>query len=237
MSFAQMTLAGAGSAVSDSSAMNARMTTPASWQPDPEDPHNSVRYWDGTQWTNHTQPRVPDPDATTVLPVTTPGNGGSRRKKWPWVAGAAVVGVVAIGALNNGQAQPAPASVVQTTTAAAATTTTTTTKTTTTTSTAAVSSSSVPVAPLVPASIPATTTTPAYVPPPVTTPVYVPPPVVTTPAYVPPPAPAYTPPAASGPEIVHPGSFCSGGTGVSKTGKPMVCAPAKDGKNRWQSAN
>jgi hypothetical protein len=36
---------------------------------------------------------------------------------------------------------------------------------------------------------------------------------------------------------VHPGSFCSGGTGVTKKGTPMVCAPAKDGEMRWQSAN
>lgn len=37
------------------------------------------------------------------------------------------------------------------------------------------------------------------------------------------------------PSYVHPGSFCSGGTGVSKTGKAMVCAPASDGRLRWQS--
>ncbi len=45
-----------------------------------------------------------------------------------------------------------------------------------------------------------------------------------------PPQPA---PAA---DYVHPGSFCSGGgsTGVSKTGKAMVCAPASDGRLRWQ---
>lgn len=35
---------------------------------------------------------------------------------------------------------------------------------------------------------------------------------------------------------VHPGSFCDGGTGVSKKGVPMVCAPGSDGRNRWQSA-
>lgn len=49
------------------------------------------------------------------------------------------------------------------------------------------------------------------------------------------PQPAYEPPAPAG-GTVHPGAYCSGGTGVSKTGKPMVCAPAKDGRNRWQSA-
>ena len=205
------------------------MTTPASWQPDPEDPQHSVRYWDGEQWTGHTRPRVPDPDATTVLPAAAPAGDARNRKKWPWIAGAAVVGFVAIGALNNEEAKPAPASVVQTTTRAATTTTTatTTTKATTTTSTAAVTSSSVPVAPLAPATTPVATTTPAYVPPP----------VVTTPAYVPPPAPAYTPPTASGPAVVNPGSYCSGGTGVTKKGTPMVCAPAKDGEMRWKSAN
>jgi hypothetical protein len=36
---------------------------------------------------------------------------------------------------------------------------------------------------------------------------------------------------------VHPGSFCDPpGTGVSKKGKPMVCAPGSDGRNRWQGA-
>jgi hypothetical protein len=36
---------------------------------------------------------------------------------------------------------------------------------------------------------------------------------------------------------VHPGAFCDPpGSGVSKTGKPMVCGPASDGRNRWKSA-
>lgn len=35
--------------------------------------------------------------------------------------------------------------------------------------------------------------------------------------------------------FVHPGSFCSGGTGVSKKGKPMVCRVASDGRMRWKS--
>ncbi|WP_377010735.1 hypothetical protein [Arthrobacter sp. GCM10027362] len=41
--------------------------------------------------------------------------------------------------------------------------------------------------------------------------------------------------AQQAPVYVHPGAFCSGGVGVSKTGKPMVCAPGSDGRNRWQS--
>lgn len=48
------------------------------------------------------------------------------------------------------------------------------------------------------------------------------------------PAPAPVDPPSVG--TVHPGSFCTGGTGVSATGKPMVCAPASDGRLRWQSA-
>lgn len=55
------------------------------------------------------------------------------------------------------------------------------------------------------------------------------------PAPAPAPKPAYEPPATGG-GFVHPGAFCSGGTGVSKTGKAMVCAPGADGKNRWRSA-
>ena len=43
------------------------------------------------------------------------------------------------------------------------------------------------------------------------------------------------PPAAPAPAYVHPGAFCTGGTGVSMTGKPMVCAPGSDGRLRWQS--
>ncbi|QDG66056.1 hypothetical protein NIBR502772_07350 [Pseudarthrobacter sp. NIBRBAC000502772] len=49
--------------------------------------------------------------------------------------------------------------------------------------------------------------------------------------------PAQQAPAApAAPGYVTPGAFCSGGTGVSKTGKPMVCAPAKDGRMRWLGA-
>jgi hypothetical protein len=53
-----------------------------------------------------------------------------------------------------------------------------------------------------------------------------------------PAAPAAPAPAAPAPApgYVHPGAFCSGGTGISKTGKAMVCAPAKDGRLRWQGA-
>lgn len=35
---------------------------------------------------------------------------------------------------------------------------------------------------------------------------------------------------------VHPGAYCSDGSGVSKRGVPMTCAPASDGRMRWQSA-
>lgn len=35
---------------------------------------------------------------------------------------------------------------------------------------------------------------------------------------------------------VHPGAYCNGGSGVSKRGVPMTCAPASDGRMRWQRA-
>lgn len=47
------------------------------------------------------------------------------------------------------------------------------------------------------------------------------------------PAPAAPAPATG---YVTAGAFCSGGVGVSKTGKAMVCAPAADGRMRWRSA-
>jgi hypothetical protein len=51
------------------------------------------------------------------------------------------------------------------------------------------------------------------------------------------PAPAPAAPAVpAAPGYVTPGAFCNGTTGVSKTGKPMVCAPASDGRMRWQGA-
>lgn len=55
------------------------------------------------------------------------------------------------------------------------------------------------------------------------------------------PAPAEEPDYTGGGDAgtgnyVHPGSFCDGGTGVSKNGVPMVCAPGPDGRNRRQSA-
>lgn len=58
-------------------------------------------------------------------------------------------------------------------------------------------------------------------------------PATISPAPAPVPVPAYAPETAG---TVHPGAFCDGGTGVSKTGKPMICAPATDGRNRWQAA-
>lgn len=49
---------------------------------------------------------------------------------------------------------------------------------------------------------------------------------------------AEAPPASDdNSSTVRPGTFCDPpGTGVSAKGKAMVCAPAADGRNRWQSA-
>lgn len=62
-----------------------------------------------------------------------------------------------------------------------------------------------------------------------------PPPVAPAPP-APPPAPAPAPPSVN---VVHPGSYCSsaGATGVTKTGKPMVCkTTSTDSRLRWRAA-
>lgn len=53
------------------------------------------------------------------------------------------------------------------------------------------------------------------------------------------PAPRPAPPTSAPDEgTVHPGSFCSpqGATGHTTAGTPMVCEPASDGRDRWQSS-
>lgn len=47
------------------------MNQPAGWYPQPNDPTN-VRWWDGTQWTEHTQPALPRVPAgeMPVVPIT-----------------------------------------------------------------------------------------------------------------------------------------------------------------------
>jgi Domain of unknown function (DUF4041)/Protein of unknown function (DUF2510)/Meiotically up-regulated gene 113 len=46
------------------------MTTPAGWYPDPQSP-NSLRYWDGSQWTNHSAPGTPPLAPKAVQSLTT----------------------------------------------------------------------------------------------------------------------------------------------------------------------
>jgi len=58
-------------------------------------------------------------------------------------------------------------------------------------------------------------------------------------------APAPAGPSATAPEqaltpsgnVVQPGAFCDGGTGITTKGTPMVCAPGSDGSNRWRAAD
>jgi beta-lactam-binding protein with PASTA domain len=58
-----------------------------------------------------------------------------------------------------------------------------------------------------------------------------------TPEPAPQPAPETNDNDSGGVGTVNPGSFCDPpGTGVSPRGKPMVCALAADGRNRWKSA-
>lgn len=54
------------------------------------------------------------------------------------------------------------------------------------------------------------------------------------------PKPSQPQPSPSAPNegVVHPGAFCSpqGATGHTSAGTPMVCEPASDGRDRWQSS-
>jgi hypothetical protein len=50
--------------------------TSKGWYPDPND-HQQIRWWDGSQWTEHTQPRPktkPKENEATVNPVQTRGS-------------------------------------------------------------------------------------------------------------------------------------------------------------------
>ncbi|MBJ7336699.1 DUF2510 domain-containing protein [Mycolicibacterium sp.] len=60
------------------------MTTPADWYPDPEDPA-SLRYWDGTGWTEHRAPAVaPEPPVTEAPAAPAdPTDGGAHRVAEP----------------------------------------------------------------------------------------------------------------------------------------------------------
>ena len=182
------------------------MNPPAGWNPDPFDP-TIDRYWDGQQWTAQTRPKGVDAPTqafgTPTQVFGAPGSAvpdtsaeeGKTRRKWPWIAGAAVVGLVAIAAATGAGKSEESTTPAATSSATAAATTTkstvpSTTKTTTssappTTTTATTlptTTTTVAIVPLVP-QVPETTTTP-YVPP---APAYTPP-KTTEPAYVPPPA-------------------------------------------------
>lgn len=222
------------------------MNPPAGWHPDPYDP-SIDRYWDGQQWTNQTRPRGSG-DPTQVFGAVgqggnPPAAGGSKRRKWPWALGAGLVGLVALGAaVGDEEPKTETSSVVSTTSSSVAPTTTTAKPATTTpratTPAPTTTSDSPAVVPLVPqVGTTVVETTTEYTPPPA--PAHTPP---ATTEYTSPPVMEYTPPPAPAQQsggTVHGGSFCStpGATGVTTKGTPMVCAPGKDGRDRWQSPN
>ena len=52
------------------------MTTPAGWYPDPQSP-DSLRYWDGGHWTNHSAPGTP-PLTPKVVQSPTAGESAEQ---------------------------------------------------------------------------------------------------------------------------------------------------------------
>jgi hypothetical protein len=121
-------------------------------------------------------------------------------------------------------AQPAPNTIAPTTSTRSATQTTSSPTTSSSTTQSPTTTSTTTTAPV--------TTLQAAVPQPEPQPQPQP-----NPAPVPEPAPQ--PPNGGGSGgTVHGGAFCSpaGSTGLSETGKSMICAPAKDGRLRWRQA-
>ncbi len=47
-------------------------TVPAGWHPDPNLPQGSLRWWDGSQWTEHVQPAPVAPPASTLSSIAQP---------------------------------------------------------------------------------------------------------------------------------------------------------------------
>ncbi len=51
------------------------------WYPDPDDPGASFRYWDGTDWTEHTRPVDPEPEIAAGW-YPDPDDGGRSQRYW-----------------------------------------------------------------------------------------------------------------------------------------------------------
>lgn len=88
---------------------------PAGWYPDTTRP-GLERYWDGTTWTDQSRPL--STGVTHQVAGTAVISPPKKRKKWPWIVAASVVGVlmliIIIGSLNSKptvSADPKPASV------------------------------------------------------------------------------------------------------------------------------
>ncbi|NJP74342.1 DUF2510 domain-containing protein, partial [Streptomyces sp. C1-2] len=52
--------------------MTTHSNTPAGWYPDPHGAVQTLRYWDGTQWTQHTSPDQQGAQAAPPAPGTAP---------------------------------------------------------------------------------------------------------------------------------------------------------------------
>ena len=157
-----------------------------------------------------------------------------RRRRWPWITGAAVLAIFVLAGIFGNKPQSTDTPTVGTvgTVATASSTSSAPTTTPTTTVDVPITTVAAVVAP------PVVTTVPPVVVAPRTTrhtvPKPVPPPVVVQPP-VPPVAPPVAPPAPVAAKY-HAGEFCShvGATAISTTGAPMTCLQEGSYK-RWHN--
>jgi hypothetical protein len=57
-------------------------TAPPGWHPDPAAPQAQLRWWDGTRWTEHVQPRAQQAPAPVAAAGWSGGHGWQQSRGW-----------------------------------------------------------------------------------------------------------------------------------------------------------
>lgn len=174
------------------------MNPPPGWHPDYRD-SSIERWWDGQRWTARIRPRRSVGGTQQLSEAKAAGRrdgSGKGRRRWPWIAGGVIVGLIAIASLTDPDTTDQPTVPIVTTITDSSPAMTMAPASTTAATGPRTSDEDVPVVPLVPEDNDRTRvyvpTTPAYVPPPSyeyipppEAPTYVPPPIVESPAEAP----------------------------------------------------